>query len=87
MQSKNGSFYKSQYFDVLKNQLIKAHYHSLLVIALKFEQYQQKDSFINDLIWFINKAAENLSVFRDQLQGVSNLPEGDISITAIDFDY
>jgi len=46
-----------------------------------------KNSYINDLVWFIKKAAENLSVFTDQLQGVSNLPEGSIRITAIDFDY
>jgi len=32
------------------------------------------------------KAAENLSLFTDQLQGVSNLPEGGIRITAIHFD-
>jgi len=46
-----------------------------------------KNSYTNDLIWFIKKAAETLLVFTDQLQGVSNLPERDMRITAIDLDY
>ena len=36
---------------------------------------------------FIEKVVEDLFVFTDQLQGVSNLPEGYMRITAIDFDY
>ena len=34
----------------------------------------------------MEKAAEDLFVFTDQLQGVSNLPEGDRRLTSIDFE-
>jgi len=81
--SENTSFYNRQYSDILRNQLIRAHCHSLLEIALKFEEYRHKNPHNKDPTWFIEKAAEYLFVFTDQLQGVSNLPEADRRITAI----
>jgi len=84
--SENTSFYNRQYSDILRNLLIRAHCHSLLEIALKFEQYRQKNPHNKHPTWFIEKAAEDLFVFTDQLQGVSNLPEADRGITAIDFE-
>jgi len=39
-----------------------------------------------DPTWFIEKAAEDMFVFTDQLQGVNNLPEVDRRITATDFE-
>ena len=84
--SLNTSFYNRQYSDILRNQLIRAHCHSLLKIALKFEQFRQKYSHNKDPTWFLEKAAEDLFVFTDQLQGVSNLPEADRRITSIDFE-
>ena len=82
----NTSFYNRQYSDILRNQLIRAHCHSLLEIALKFEQFRQKYPHNKDPTWFLEKAAEDLFVFTDQLQGVSNLPEADRRITSIDFE-
>ena len=55
-------------------------------IALKFEQFRQKYLYNQDPTWFLEKAAEDLFVFTDQLQGVSNLPEADRRITSIDFE-
>ena len=82
----NTSFYNRQYSDILRNQLIRAHCHSLLEIALKFEQFRQKYPHNKDPTWLLEKTAEDLFVFTDQLQGVSNLPERDRRITSIDFE-
>jgi len=38
------------------------------------------------LLGFLEKAAEDLFVFTDQLQGVGNLSEADRRITSIDFE-
>jgi len=84
--SLNTSFYNRQYSDILRNQLIRAHCHSLLEIDLKFEQFRQKYPHNKDPTWFLEKAAEDLFVFTDQLQGISNLPEADRRITSIDFE-
>jgi len=84
--SENTSFYNRQYSDILRNQLVRAHCHSLLEVALKFEQYRQKNPHNKDPTWFLEKVAEDLFVFTDQLQGVSNLPEADRRITATDFE-
>jgi len=84
--SLNTFFYNRQYSDILRNWLIRAHCHSLLEIALKFEQFRQKYLYNKDPTWFLEKAAEDLFVFTDQLQGVNNLPEADRKITSIDFE-
>lgn len=80
------SFHTRQYSDILRNQLIKAHIHSLLEIALKFEQYRQKYPHNKDPTWYLEKVAEDLFVFTDELQGISNLSEADRRVTAIDFE-
>ena len=84
--SLNTSFYNRQYSDILRNQLIRVHCHSLLEIALKFEQFRQKYPHNKDPTWFLEKAADDLFVFTDQLQGISNLPEADRRITYIDIE-
>jgi len=66
--SLNTSFYNRQYSDILRNQIIRAHCHSLLETALKFEQFMQKYPHNKDPTWFLKKAAEDLFVFTDQLQ-------------------
>ena len=55
-------------------------------IALKFEQFRQKYPHNKDSTWFLKKAAEDLFVFIDQLQGVNNLPEANRKIASIDFE-
>ena len=80
------SFHNRKYSDILRNQLIRAHGHSLLKIAPKFEQFSQKYPHKKDPTWFLEKVAEDLFVFTGQLQGVSNLPEADRRITSIDFE-
>ena len=55
-------------------------------IALKVEQFRQKYPHNNGSTWFLKKAAEDLFVFTDHLQGVSDLPEADGRITSIDFE-
>ena len=79
--------YNRQYSDILRNQLIRAHCHSLLELALKFEQFRQKYPHNKDPTWFLENAAEDLFVFTEQLQGVSNLPEADRMITSTDFEF
>jgi len=70
----------------MRNQLIRAHCHGLLEIALKFAQFRQKYPHNKDSTWILEKAAEDLFVFTHQLQGVSNLPEANRRITFIDFE-
>ena len=60
-----------------------AYCYSLLEIALEFEQFRQKHPYNKDPTWFLEKIAEGLCIFTDQLQGVSNLPEADRRITSI----
>ena len=84
--SLKSSFATRSYSDILRNQLIRAHSHSLLEIALKFEGYRLKNPHNKDPTWFIEKVAEDLFVFTDQLQGISDLPEADRRVTAIDFE-
>ena len=55
------------------------------MIALKLEQFRQTYPHNKNPTWFL-KAAEDLFVFTDQLQGVNNLPEADRKITSIDFE-
>jgi hypothetical protein len=80
------SFHTRRYSDVLRNQLIRAHTHSLLEFALKFEGYRKKNPYNKDPTWFLEQAAGDLFIFSDELQGVSNLNEADRRITHIDFD-
>ena len=82
----NTFFYNRQCSDILRNQLIRAQCHSLLKIALRFDQFRQKCRHNKDPIWLLEKAAEDLFVFMDQLQEVSNYPEVDRRITSIDFE-
>ena len=84
--SERTSYYTRQYSDILRNQLVRAHSHSILETALKFEQYRQKYPHNKDPTWFLEKVAGDLFVFTDQLQGVSNLSEADRRITATDFE-
>jgi len=58
------------------NYHIRAHCYSLLEIALKFEQFRQTYPHNKNPTWFL-KAAEDLFVFTDQLQGVINMPVAD----------
>jgi hypothetical protein len=80
------SFHTRRYSDILRNQLIRAHTHSLLEFALKFEGYRKKNPYNKDPTWFLEQTAGDLFVFSDELQGVSNLNEADRRITHIDFD-
>jgi len=57
-----------------------------LEIALKFKQFRQKYPHNKDPTWFLEKSAEDLFVFTDQLQGVGNLSDADRRITSIDFE-
>ena len=82
----NTFFYNRQCSDILRNQLIRAQCHSLLKIALKLDQFRHKCHHNKDPIWLLKKAAEDLFVFMDQLQEVSNYPEADRRITSIDFE-
>jgi len=84
--SQKTSFHTRRYSDILRNQLIRAHTHSLLEFALRFEGYRKKNPYNKDPTWFLEKAATDLFVFSDELQGVSNLSEADRRITHIDFD-
>jgi len=45
----------------------------------------QKYSHNKDSAWFLKKVADDLFIFTDQLQEVSNLPDIDTKITSIDF--
>ena len=80
------SFANRPYSDILRNQLVRAHSHSLLELALEFVDFRQKFPFNKDPTWFLEKASIDLFLFSDQLQGVSNLPEADRRITSIDFE-
>ena len=84
--SLQNSFNNRPYSDILRNQLIRAHCHSLLEIALRFEGYRQRYPHNKDPTWFTEKVAADLFVFTDQLQGISALPEASRRITAIDFE-
>ena len=54
----------------------------MLEIALRFELFRQK-YLHKDPTWFLEKAAEDLFVITDQLQGITNLPEAN---RRIDFE-
>lgn len=84
--SKETSYSCRPYSDILRNQFVRSHSHSLLEIALKFEEFRKKNPYNKDPTWFLEKAAADLFVFADELQGVSNLPEATRLITATDFE-
>jgi hypothetical protein len=84
--SKETSYFCRPYSDILRNQLVRAHSHSLLEIALKFEEYRKRNPHNKDPTWFLEKAASDLFLFSDELQGVSNLPQAARLITATDFE-
>ena len=84
--SKQTSYYCKPYSDILRNQLVRAHSHSLLEFAFKFEEYRKKNPYNKDPTWFLEKAAADLFVFSDELQGVSNLPQANRLIGATDFE-
>ena len=80
------TYHTRRYSDILRNQLIKAHSHLILEFALKFEEFRKRNIHNKDPTWFLEKVASDLFVFTDELQGVSNLSEGDRRITSIDFE-
>jgi uncharacterized protein (DUF736 family) len=80
------SYHTRRYSDILRNQLIRAHSHLILEIALKFEEFRKRNIHNKDPTWFLEKVAGDLFIFTDELQGVSNLPESDRRITSIDFE-
>ncbi len=53
---------------------------------MKFEEYRKRNSYNKDPTWFLEKAASDLFLFSDELQGVSNLPQAARLITATDFE-
>jgi hypothetical protein len=84
--SKQTSYYCKPYSDILRNQLVRAHSHSLLELALKFEEYRKRCPHNKDPTWFLEKASIDLFIFSDELQGVSNLPQATRLIIATDFE-
>jgi hypothetical protein len=84
--SKESSYYCKPYSDILRNQLIRAHSHTLLESALKFEEYRKRNPHNKDPTWFLEKVSVDLFIFTDELQGVSNLPQATRSIIATDFE-
>jgi hypothetical protein len=55
--SANTSFHTRRYTDILRNQLVRAHSHSLLELALKFEGFRKKNPHNQDPEWFLEKAS------------------------------
>ena len=84
--SKQTSYYCKPYSDILRNQLVRAHSHSLLELVLKFEEYRKRTPYNKDPTWFLEKASTDLFIFTDELQGVSNLPQATRLIIATDFE-
>jgi hypothetical protein len=84
--SLKNSYYTKRYSDILRNQLVRAHSHSLLELALQFERYRQKNTHNKDPTWFLEKAATDQFIFSDELQTASNLPEADRQTAAYDFE-
>jgi hypothetical protein len=84
--SKQTSYYCKPYSDILRNQLVRAHSHSLLELVLKFEDYRKRTPQNKDPTWFLEKASIDLFLFSDELQGVSNLPQATRLIIATDFE-
>jgi hypothetical protein len=84
--SKETSYFCRPYSDILRNQLVRAHSHSLLEIALKFEEYRKRNLYNKDPTWFLEKAAVDLFIFSDELQGASNLTQATRLVTATDFE-
>ena len=70
--SQQTNYYYKPYSDILRNQLVRAHSHSLLELALKFEEYRKRSLHNKDPTWFLEKASIHLFIFTDELQGVSN---------------
>lgn len=78
-------FVDRPYSDILRNQLVRAHAHSLLEIALKFEAYRKQYPHNKDPSWYLDKVFKDLFIFSDELQGVSQLPAAERKITAVHF--
>ena len=84
--SKETSYYCKPYSDILRNQLVRAHSHSLLELVLKFKEYRKRTPYNKDPTWFLEKASIDLFIFSDELQGVSHLPQSTRLIIATDFE-
>jgi hypothetical protein len=70
------------FLNTLRNQLIRAHAHTLWELYLKFEDFRRKNPHYKDPEWFLEKASIDLYIFSDELKGLSNLSNKEKKRTA-----
>jgi hypothetical protein len=72
--------------NILRNQLVRAHTHSLLELVYKFEDFRKNNPYNKDPTWFLKKSAIDLYIFSDELKGLSKLSEKEREKAATSFE-